>query len=302
MDLRKLRYVEAVARHSNFTRAAAEVHVAQPALSRAIRELEAELGVQLFERTSRHVAITDAGQAFLVRARTILRDVDGLAYEMAEYAGAVRGRVRLGSWYHLDPQLPELLRVFVRENPLVDISIVERPTPEMLDNLREGELDVAFPVMTPEVDLRELEYVVVREEPFVMVVPASDPLAQLDAVPRATVASRPQIGFRPGTAIRYAFDLEAARAGVQVRVAVETNEVAAMVAFVSIGLGAAILTRSVVTAVDHVATIQISDAPPFRLGLAWRAGGYRSPTAQVFLDLARRMLMAEGGAPDPVRR
>ena len=75
----------------------------------------AELGLQLFERTSRHATITDAGLAFLARARTILGDIEGLAYEMAECAGAVRGRVRLGFWYHLDPRLPELLRMFVRE-------------------------------------------------------------------------------------------------------------------------------------------------------------------------------------------
>jgi LysR family cyn operon transcriptional activator len=69
MDLRQLGYVEAVARHASFTRAAAELHVAQPALSHAVPSVEAKLGLQLFERTSRHVVITDAGQAFVARAR-----------------------------------------------------------------------------------------------------------------------------------------------------------------------------------------------------------------------------------------
>jgi DNA-binding transcriptional LysR family regulator len=289
--------VEAVARHANFTSAAAELGVAQPSLSHAVRNLEVELGVQLFERTSRYVAVTDAGQLFLARARTILGEVDGLAYEMAEHAGAVQGRVRLGSWYHLEPQLPELLRVFVREHPLVELSIVERPAPEMLDALRHGELDVVFPVVTPQTDLSGLECVVVREEPLVMVVAASDPLARLDSVPLAALATKPYISLRPGTATRQWLDGVLTRAGVQVRIAVESNEIAAMVAFVSIGLGAALLTRSIVTALDHVALIPISDAPPFRLGLAWRAGGYRSPAAQGFLDLARRMLVSEDGDP-----
>ena len=104
MDLRQIQYAEAVARHANFTRAARELHVAQPALSVAVRSLEEELGVELFARTSRRVTLTDAGTAFVERARGILRNLDGLAFEMAEYAGAARGRVRVGSAYHLDPR------------------------------------------------------------------------------------------------------------------------------------------------------------------------------------------------------
>lgn len=297
MDLRQLRYVEAVARHASFTSAAAELHVAQPSLSHAIRELEAELGLPLFERTSRHVTITDAGLAFLARARTILGETEGLAYEMAEYAGAVRGRLRLGFWYHLDPRLPELLRVFVGENPLVDISIVAPPGPQMADNLRHGELDIAFPLITPEIDLSGLEYVVVHEEPLVLVVAPTDPLAALDAVPLATLATRPFISPRTETATRQWLDGVLARAGVEMRVAIETNEVAAMVTYASMGLGVALWPRSLVAALDRVTMIPISDAPSFRLGMAWRADGYRSPAANRFLLLARRMLVTEGGDP-----
>ena len=90
MELRQLRYVEAVARHRHFTRAAEELHVAQSALSHQVRRLEDELGIELFERTSRRVVTTDAGKAVAERARRVLAEVDGVAGDVDELQGLVR--------------------------------------------------------------------------------------------------------------------------------------------------------------------------------------------------------------------
>src|SRR5918997_5047374 len=103
MDLRQLEYAVAVAEHGNFTRAAARLHVAQPALSVAMRRLETELGVRLFHRTSRRVALTDAGAAFVGRARRILADTNELRTLMHAFAGGSRGRLRVSAWYHIEP-------------------------------------------------------------------------------------------------------------------------------------------------------------------------------------------------------
>src|SRR3954469_12255880 len=97
MELRQLRYAEAVARHRHFTRAAEELHVAQSALSHQIRRLEAELGTELFERTSRTVVVTEAGQVVAARARSILADVEGVRTQVDELRGLVRGRVSVGA-------------------------------------------------------------------------------------------------------------------------------------------------------------------------------------------------------------
>ena len=132
MDLRQLEYVEAVARLRNFTRAAAELHVAQPALSLAIRKLEAELGVQLFERTSRRVTVTDAGDSFVRTATRVLRDAGALRQDMARYAAGSSGVVRVSAWYHVDPDL-DLLRTFIRDVPSIEISIVELPADAALE-------------------------------------------------------------------------------------------------------------------------------------------------------------------------
>src|SRR5215212_5793536 len=97
MELRQLRYAEAVARHRHFTRAAEDLHVAQSALSHQIKRLEAELGTELFERTSRSVVPTEAGEAFAARARRILAEVEEVRDDIDELAGLVRGRVSVGA-------------------------------------------------------------------------------------------------------------------------------------------------------------------------------------------------------------
>ena len=212
MDLRQIQYAEAVARHANFTRAAQELHVAQPALSMSVRSLEKELGVELFTRTSRRVALTDAGTAFIERARGILRNLDGLATEMAEYSGAARGQVRVGSSYHLDPRIPGVLSAFVHENPLVEISIMDEPSSRMLDGLRTADLDVAFPILSLAANLTDIEHVVIGEDHLVMVVASGDPAASLPSVPLRAITTRPFITCGSGTALREWLDDTLARA------------------------------------------------------------------------------------------
>src|SRR4051794_15053843 len=97
IELRQLRYAEAVARHRHFTRAAEELHVAQSALSHQIRRLEAELGTELFSRTSRTVVPTEAGQAVAERARRVLAEVDGVREEVDDLQGLVKGRGSIGA-------------------------------------------------------------------------------------------------------------------------------------------------------------------------------------------------------------
>src|SRR5919204_384899 len=90
MELRQLRYVVAVADHLHFTRAAEALHVAQPALSQQVRRLERELGLDLFTRTSRSVALTDAGEAVVARARRILGEVDAIGQDLDAMRGTLR--------------------------------------------------------------------------------------------------------------------------------------------------------------------------------------------------------------------
>ncbi len=288
MDLRHITYVEAVARNANFTRAAAELHVAQPALSVAIRRLEAELGVRLFERTSRRVSLTPAGTAFLDRAARVSREVGALADEMREYAGGVRGRLRLSAWYHVEPDLVEFMRDFIAANPLVEVSIEELSAPDTLAALRAGDVDLAGIVQFPGIDLADFDWAALRTEPAVLVVRTDDPLAGNESLNLADLADRSFVVTRPGTGLRRLFDHVFARAEHAPRISIETNELAAMVAFASAGLGSAVLTPTIAREADFpVSLVRLADVDPFTTVAAWRKNEH-DPVVLSAADLIRR--------------
>ena len=291
MDLRQIRYVDAVAATANFTRAAAALHVAQPALSLAIRNLENELGVKLFDRTSRRVSLTDAGLAFVADARQILGKVDQLGEQMAEFAGAIRGHVRISVWYHMDPDLPGLLHSHISANPGIQFTIVELPGPEMLDALRRGDLDMAYPVLAPVLDFSDLEHVIIREEPVTVALSLDHPLAGSAAITLDQLALLPMIAPTLGTSRRAWLDDVFRRTGIQPRIVIETNELAAAVAYASLGIGAAIQTRRITERTRfEVAIVPIEDTPPMITALAWSRSRYRGPAAARTLAFARSIL------------
>lgn len=294
MDLRQLRYVVAVARFGGFTRAAEALHVAQPALSLAIRQLEIELGVRLFDRTSRKVTPTDAGLAFADRATRILGEVDGAAEEMAAFAGALRGTVRASIWFHLDPALPMLLQGFIVANPGVRVSLVELPSPAAIEELRAGALDFAVLGMALPADLGGLDSITIREEPLVLAVRPGHPLAGEGTIPIARLAGVPLIMARPGTTLRPRVDYVLAAAGVTPEVVLETNEIAAAVASASIGIGGVMLSRSAIEGVGRpVAIVEIEDAPTYRVALTWNPTAYRRPAAAMALAYAQAVAERE---------
>ena len=288
MDLRQISYVEAVARNANFTRAAAELHVAQPALSVSIRRLEAELGVRLFERTSRRVSLTPAGTAFLDRAARVTRDVDALAREMHEYASGFRGRLRLSAWYHVEPDLVDFMRDFIAANPLVEVSIQELPAPDVLAALRAGDIDLAAVIQYPRLELDEFELAALRTEAAVLVVRTDDALAGEESVGLADLSGRPFVVTRPGTGLRRLLDHVFAGAEHPPHIAIETNELAAMVAFASAGLGSAILTPTVVREADFpVSLVRLHDVGPFTTVVVWRKDEH-DPVVLSAIDMIQR--------------
>jgi DNA-binding transcriptional LysR family regulator len=266
----------------------------------AIRQLEIELGIRLFDRTSRRVAPTDAGIAFVARATRILNEVDGVAEEMGEFAGALRGDVRASIWYHLDPALPVLLRDFVVANPGVRFSMVELPTPAAIEELRAGRLDFGVLGMALPIDVGGLETMTLREEPLVLAVRPGHPLARAGPIPISRLADVPLITGRRDTSLRRRIEHALAAAGVRPDVILETNEIGAVVAYASIGIGGVILSRLAIEGVGRpVAIVEIEDAPVYRVALAWSPTEYRRPAAAVALayvqGVAEREL-AEGGS------
>lgn len=187
IDLRHLKAFCAVAEELSFRRASDRIGVAQPALSRTIKQLEEETGVTLFERTTRVTRLTEAGRAFLARAQALLESL-GEAVDLAQRVqNGVAGEVRVGfNDFAISGLLPETVRRFRAAYPEVEVHLVDSPTPEMLNMVLDGALEVAF--HTGPAEHSDLEHIVVRKERLVCVLPASHRLAAQDAVSVAELA------------------------------------------------------------------------------------------------------------------
>lgn len=195
MELRHLRYFTAVARERNFTRAAAALGVAQPPLSRQIRELEEDVGVVLFDRTARPVRLTEGGRLFHDQALQILAGVDQLREAMKRFASADRRRFVIGFVGSVVyGMMPRFIRQFRAAAPHLDVDLVEMTTLEQVAALREGRVDAAFGRLRS--DDPAVRQVLLQQEPLVAAIAHGHPLAASDqAVSLADLVSETLIVY-----------------------------------------------------------------------------------------------------------
>jgi DNA-binding transcriptional LysR family regulator len=193
-ELRHLRYFVVVAEELNFSRAATRLHMAQPPLSVAIRQLEDELGTELFQRTTREVRLTEAGRVLLDGARRTIAEADR-AVASAKRAGAGElGRLKLGfSWSARFVTLPALGQALKAECPDLELHAQEMWNAAMIPALRSGEVDVAV-ALCPEL-VPDLADEVIRTEPVVAVLPARHALADKDSIPLGSLAEETFVFF-----------------------------------------------------------------------------------------------------------
>jgi DNA-binding transcriptional LysR family regulator len=197
MELRHLRYFVAVAEALNFRKAAELLRVAQPALSRQIQDLEADVGARLLTRNTTRVRLTDAGAAFLVECRLTLSQSQHAIAVARDAAQGRRGRIRVG---YLAPLLtgfiPPTLRAFGSKYPDVDLSMVELSNPEQLVALEAGAIQVGFGVKESATPLpRAFASSVVGRTPFRAVVGKRHRLATMRKVPLAELAREPLLAL-----------------------------------------------------------------------------------------------------------
>ena len=287
MELRQLRYAEAVARHRHFTRAAEELHVAQSALSHQIRRLEAELGATLFDRTSRSVVPTDAGEAVAARARRVLAEVDGVRGAVDELRGLVRGRIAVGALLPAGGvDVPALLAAFSEAFPGIEIDLREGTAADMLRLLARGEVDAAFSLLAEPLPDGLVAERLSEEELVVAFPPGVDPGAR--SVTAERLAAHVLVTPRAGSATRRALDDFLARSGRTLRVSLESGDVFLLRCLVSGGFGAAVLPRSLTErAGPPVAVRPLRPAVRLPVVLLHRADGHRSPAAEAFLAFVR---------------
>ncbi len=181
VELRHIRVFHAVAAELSFRRAAERLNIAQPALSRTVRDLELLLGTTLFLRTTRSVRLTAAGQSFLKDTEGLLSDLENAIHRAHRVQSGTAGELRVGfNDFAMNGMLPEVIRYFRVDAPGVEVTLVDTTTPDMIERLLDRRLDIAFysgPHSHP-----QLDQLILREEELVCVLPTTHALASRDTI------------------------------------------------------------------------------------------------------------------------
>lgn len=288
MELRHLRYFVAVAEELNFTRAAARLHIGQPPLSQQIQSLEEELGVTLFERSKRRVALTEAGRCFLEGAYGILGGTERAVDAARRAARGEVGELRIAftSSVPFTALLPNLIQRYRQSRPEVTLRLQEMFTADQYGALEAARIDLGFLRYTglaipPGVAVREL-----RSDPLRLVINAGHPLAEREAVSLAEVAGEGFITYPRGVGTGLADLLRrlGQAAGFEPRIVQEAGEATTQIGLVAAGLGVALLPSPLeCVRIEGVRYLPLTDAGAFlSLGVATRRGE-PSPLVAEFL-------------------
>ena len=281
MELRHLTVFVAVAEEASFTRAADRLHLVQSAVSASVRGLERELGAALFDRTTRRVELTDAGDALLPEARLVLAAVNAAREAVDQVSGGLRGTLRLGTMQGQAMRavsVPRLLARFRAEHPGVEVHVSHvGGSVLMADQVRAGRLDLAF-VSLPERRPSGLTLTRISREQMQIACPKGHPLATRAEVDLEALAGEPFIEFPEGWGTRMATDRAFAAAGVRRTIVYEVNDVASVIEFIANGLAVALIAPSLLIAGDEVALVPVRrHAPHFEISVA--VASTRRPSA-----------------------
>ncbi|MCW2906866.1 MAG: putative LysR-family transcriptional regulator [Actinomycetia bacterium] len=296
MELRQLAYFEAVVRHGGFSRAAEQLHIAQPAVSSQVRRLERELGAALLERTTRRVRLTPAGELVLARARSALAQVDGARADLAELATVTRGQLRIGATQLLASlDLPRALAGFHRRYPGVTIALRTGLIADLLADLDAGRIDVALCPIHDDLPARYLAQPLAPEVVVLATPPGRYAFAG-DAARLADVRDEPFVCLPAGSGLHGILVAAAAAAGFEPRIPFETHSPASICELVAAGLGVALLAGSSARAAGQaidVHPLQPALAHP-PIGLVRRRGRSPGPAARAW---AEHLVRACGSRP-----
>ncbi|MDF5724087.1 MAG: LysR family transcriptional regulator [Rhizonema sp. PD37] len=293
MEFRQLQYFLMVAEELNFSRAAKRLNMAQPPLTRQIRQLEQELGVELFYRTKRQVELTNAGKLFFEESRQIIEQV-GQSIRVAQRASRGEiGRLVVGfegsSAYDI---VPTSLKTYRDRYPGVELVVLVMTSGEQVQALHAGQLEAGFIVPPLKGKDKELVVEAVLQEPLVLALPETHPLTSQTKVPLKALSNEPFVMAQRDSGCGLYDQVLALclQAGFSPKVTQEVNEMQVMLGFVAAGLGVAILSASV----KHFQRPGVvyrelhPSSPEVALAIVWQRDNL-SPVLHAFLAVVREL-------------
>jgi molybdate transport repressor ModE-like protein len=297
LDTRRLRVLCEVARHGSFSAAAAELGYTQPAVSRQIATLEAEVGAILIRRVPQGAVLTDAGRLLVQRSEPILTRLSEVEYELRAVAGLDAGQLRLASFASAAASiLPIAIAEFRRRHPTIEIGVVMADPIESFPMLRAGELDFAIshdPMggLAEELGATGFDLVHLFDDPMYVALPVGHRLADGALLDLAHFAEEPWMLATTNSCPDSKLFLRACHAaGFEPRIAFQNDDYPAILGFVAAGVGVALVPDMVARGVREDVVIRALEPPaPARPIFAAFPAGYRSPAAAAMLDVFREV-------------
>lgn len=277
----------AVARHLHFTRAAEQLHVTQPALSLLIKQLEKGLDVKLITRSTRHVALTEMGKAFLPLAQNVVSDLDLAITHMKDLAALRQGRVTVAAFPSVATnQLPPILVEFRRQFPDVKIQVVDGIWDTVVEKVRTGYADFGVGSRPPE--MGDLNFREVYDDEIMLLAKTVHPLAKEKSLTWKQIENEEIVILSSDTGVRRSIDAALAGSGIVLNPIMEPALIQTAAGLVSAGAGLGIILSSYLTAVrmEGLVAIPLHDPNILRpVGLITRANWQMTPAAEVMLKM-----------------
>src|SRR5579863_5265376 len=263
MEIQQLRYVCAVADTGNFSRAAERCQVAQPSLSQQILKLEEDLGAKLFDRLGRSVRVTEAGRAFIPRARAILEQMDQARSSVAANDADLRGSVAVGAIPTIAPYLmPGYTAAFAKKYPDAKLRIVEETTSMLVEGLRDLSIDVA--ILALPLRHKDLELFAIRTEPLFAVMRRDHPRANAESLALRDLRGESFVMLRDGHCFRDLSIGACAHARIAPHIAFESGQFSSLLGMVAAGVGVSLIPEMAIDRNIGCRYVRISDAQATR--------------------------------------
>ncbi|MBB5033358.1 LysR family transcriptional regulator [Prosthecobacter vanneervenii] len=302
LNLHLLEQFVALARTKNFTRAADELHLSQPALSRAIQKLEDQLGAPLFERKPREVVLTDLGELLLERAKEILQLMEDTISELSE-AGR-RGRIRLGAIPTIAPYfLPGLLHTFAKKHPDILVVVQEDTTESLIRRCSHGEIDLA--ILAQPVIARHLEVEPLFDEELLLVVPVDHPLASAKSVKIEALEGFPFVTLNEAHCLSENIASFCRKQSVQPVMVERTSQLATVQELVALDHGVSIvpeMARKIDSSDRRIYRSFAGEKPTRTLAMMWNASRFQGKAVKLLMEELRRLTRTPSAPVNPKSR
>lgn len=296
MEIHQLQYVVEVAKQKHFTRAAEEICVSQSTLSQQITKLEDELGIKLFERTTRSVFPTSAGAEFIIYARQVLAELETMRQSMHAHAGLAKGTLHIGAITTLESiGFVSLITSFHNTYPGLYINIVQNGSRRLTELLRMSEINVA--ILTPPMDepSEDIEFLPLADSEFVLVTSTSHPLATRGSIDLAEAANESFIFPSPDQSIYNIYYQACRDAGFTPNIVCQSSHSETSLALVAVGMGIGFFPLDTLTSnalygisnlnsVYGISKIQLANPIKKHVALALLKRSYQPPVVKAFCD------------------